>query len=58
MRIYTKEPKPSPTKVVIEMTDTEACELRDFMNPDDLSSRGSPVPYRFFKLIHEVTGEW
>lgn len=55
MKISTVEPKRPKTKVIIEMTDDEACALRDFMNPDEISDK---TAYEFFKLIHELTAEW
>lgn len=58
MKISTVEPKPRPTRVIIEMTDAEACEIRDFLSPDDISKRQHPEMHKLMALIHELTGEW
>lgn len=58
MKITTREPAPRPTIVIVEMTHMEACELRDYCSPDDISLKSNPVPYKFFSLIHHLTQDW
>ena len=58
MKITTIEPKRPQTLVVIEMTDEEAIELRDYINPDDIDQRCHRVVHGFFKLLHDLISEW
>jgi hypothetical protein len=58
VNISTIEPKRQPTKVIIEMTDDQACEIRDFMSPDDLSKLQEPAMVEFLELIHDLTKDW
>lgn len=59
MRMTTVNPKPQPTKVLIEMTDKEACELRD-----DFEGFFDNVPWehtttkKFVEKLLELTKEW
>lgn len=57
MKITTIEPKPKPTKVIIEMTDKEACELRDDL--EDLKDASWSKPFNnLIKLILDLTESW
>jgi len=57
MKLTTIEPKRTPTKVIIEMTDSEACELRDEMSLDEAHAIGEKT-LKLMELIHELTSEW
>ena len=57
MKITTIEPKPVLTKVIIEMNEKEACELRDEMSLDEAQAIGTQT-LKLMELIHELTEEW
>jgi hypothetical protein len=59
MKIYAIEPpKRPPTKVMIQMTDTEACQLNDLLQEylDDISD--DHVFHTLAEQLNELVGQW